>query len=306
MSGPVDPYRSPESSFAPPPQTSGKAIASLFLGIGSLFCSIVLAIPALILGLMGLSDIKKSEGRLTGSGMATTGIVLSIALPMFQLIILILIGLLLPAIQAAREAARRASSSMNLKHVVLATHTYHDSMQQLPLAADDSRGAPMSWRTQLLPYVEQNHLYDQYDPSQPWDSDVNRPVSDRKVMIYQSPNARSDSNEANYLAVVGPGTAFEGNQRQSFSSLKAPSQTIFFVEANEDRAVPWAEPKDLNYDPADPLAGLGKMRPGLFIAAFGDGAVQSIDNDIDPDVLRAMMSRDAADNGRIPHGGGFR
>ena len=54
------------------------------------------------------------------------------------------------------------------------------------------------------------------------------------------------------------------------------------------------------YDPADPMAGLGKMRPGHFLAAFGDTTVQTIANDIDPDVLRAMMSRDDADNGQIP------
>ena len=85
----------------------------------------------------------------------------------------------------------------------------------------------------------------------------------------------------------------------SFNSVKAPTQTIFYVEANHDRTVPWAEPKDLDYDPANPMAGLGDVRPGLFIAALGGSEVRSINNDIDPDVLRAMMSRDPSDNGGI-------
>lgn len=76
--------------------------------------------------------------------MATTGIVLSIVLPMMQFIILILIALLLPAIQAAREAARRASSSVKLKNVVIAAHNYHDNFQKFPVAADSSKGAPVS------------------------------------------------------------------------------------------------------------------------------------------------------------------
>lgn len=300
MSGTPDPYLSPEASGSGPSGTSGKAIASLVLGIGSFFCSLLFAIPALILGLMGLGDINRSQGKLSGRGMATTGIVLSIVLPMMQFIFVILLALLLPAIQAAREAARRASSSVKLKNVVIAAHMYHDNFQKLPVAADSSKGAPVSWRTKLLPYVEQGHLYDQYDHSQPWDSAANRAISDKKVPVYQSPNARvPDSNQTNYLAVVGPGTVFEGNQPISFNTVKAPTQTIFYVEANHDRTVPWAEPKDLDYDPANPRAGLGDVRPGLFIAAFGGSEVRSINNDIDPDVLRAMMSRDPSDNGGI-------
>jgi len=209
-------------------------------------------------------------------------------------------ALLLPAIQAAREAARRASASVQLRQVALAAHVYNDSFQNLPATADASKGAPVSWRVKFLPYLEQSYLYDQYDQSQPWDSAKNRAISDRKVQIYHDINDPDiNSTKTYFLAVVGPGTALEADKPVGLGQLHDPSRTILFVEANADRAVPWAEPKDLEYNSAEPRAGLGDVRPGGFVAAFADGSTRFIHNSADPDVLKAMMSRDDGDNGRV-------
>ena len=81
-------------------------------------------------------------------------------------IIGVLIALLLPAVQAAREAARRASCTNNLKNITLATHTYHDVHNGLPPAGLVGRDLDRwewytpSWLCRILPYVEQQVLYD--------------------------------------------------------------------------------------------------------------------------------------------------
>jgi len=81
-------------------------------------------------------------------------------------IIGILIALLLPAVQAAREAARRMQCTNNLKQIGLAMHNYHDAyLTALPKGATsgrdiDSRNACCNWTTSLLPYMEQGSLYD--------------------------------------------------------------------------------------------------------------------------------------------------
>jgi prepilin-type processing-associated H-X9-DG protein len=81
-------------------------------------------------------------------------------------IIGILIALLLPAVQAAREAARRSQCSNNLKQIGLALHNYHDSYQTFP-SGWIWPGAPnrecWGWSALILPYVEQQALYDQLD-----------------------------------------------------------------------------------------------------------------------------------------------
>ncbi|PQO43330.1 DUF1559 domain-containing protein [Blastopirellula marina] len=73
-------------------------------------------------------------------------------------IIGVLIALLLPAVQQAREAARRIQCRNNLKQAVLATHTYHDTYLQMPAYRRDN--AFWGWAAQLLPFIEQNNLAD--------------------------------------------------------------------------------------------------------------------------------------------------
>jgi prepilin-type N-terminal cleavage/methylation domain-containing protein/prepilin-type processing-associated H-X9-DG protein len=84
-------------------------------------------------------------------------------------IIGVMVGLLLPAVQAAREAARRMSCSNNMKQLGLALHNYHDTFQKFPYRQGGTAGATAtagnqtrgSGLTMLLPFIEQNSLYDQ-------------------------------------------------------------------------------------------------------------------------------------------------
>ena len=96
-------------------------------------------------------------------------------------IIAILIALLLPAVQQAREAARRSTCKNNLKQIGIALHNYHDNYKQFPPAlinSGDPTGAPgggWQWNfnlnhtgwTMLLPFLDQAPLYDQFNPNEP-------------------------------------------------------------------------------------------------------------------------------------------
>src|SRR5262245_29684651 len=79
-------------------------------------------------------------------------------------IIATLIGLLLPAVQKVREAASRMSCATNLKRLALAVHNYVDANQTLPPASLGGDGE-VSWAVLLLPYIEQDNLYQQWDLS---------------------------------------------------------------------------------------------------------------------------------------------
>ncbi|PQO44156.1 DUF1559 domain-containing protein [Blastopirellula marina] len=80
-------------------------------------------------------------------------------------IIGVLIALLLPAVQQAREAARRMQCTNNLKQIGLAFHNYHDTYQSFPCGArgmdDWSLKNGSNWRTSILPGLEQNNVFDQ-------------------------------------------------------------------------------------------------------------------------------------------------
>lgn len=80
-------------------------------------------------------------------------------------IIAILIALLVPAVQKVREAAARTQCANNLKQIVLACHNYHDSLKKMPNAYDAKTG--LSWHVMVLPYIEQENLYRQFDQTNP-------------------------------------------------------------------------------------------------------------------------------------------
>ncbi|MEZ6114117.1 MAG: DUF1559 domain-containing protein [Pirellulaceae bacterium] len=84
--------------------------------------------------------------------------------------------MLLPAVQTAREAARRSQCSSNLKQIELALHNYHDTFKSFPPAyIADANGRPMhSWRVLILPFMEQRELYDQCRFDEPWDGPNNQ------------------------------------------------------------------------------------------------------------------------------------
>jgi prepilin-type N-terminal cleavage/methylation domain-containing protein/prepilin-type processing-associated H-X9-DG protein len=111
--------------------------------------------------------LKSSPGR-TGFTLVELLVVIAI--------IGILVALLLPAVQAAREAARRMQCQNNLKQLGLAIHNFHDSKKILPPAqqqilnpAQTDTMAGHCWTTFILPYIEQQAVYDKYNWTVNWD-----------------------------------------------------------------------------------------------------------------------------------------
>jgi prepilin-type N-terminal cleavage/methylation domain-containing protein len=78
-------------------------------------------------------------------------------------IIGILVALLLPAIQAAREAARRSQCANNLKQIGLALHNYHDTYKKFPIGAKAQNGWGISWWVGILPFAENRSLFENFD-----------------------------------------------------------------------------------------------------------------------------------------------
>ncbi|MBN2295748.1 MAG: DUF1559 domain-containing protein, partial [Pirellulales bacterium] len=103
-------------------------------------------------------------------------------------IIGILIALLLPAVQAAREAARRMNCSNNLKQVSLAMHGYHDAYSHLPIGCyGDFYG---TWMVRILPYLEHNDIYEMYKfgTNAIYSDAANRKVTERRIASFTCPS----------------------------------------------------------------------------------------------------------------------
>jgi prepilin-type N-terminal cleavage/methylation domain-containing protein/prepilin-type processing-associated H-X9-DG protein len=91
-------------------------------------------------------------------------------------IIGVLVSLLLPAVQSAREAARRSQCSNNLRQLALAAQNFHDTYRKLPSSVRPSGLTPLpriSGHIPLLPFIEQKNAYDQYDQTKNWNDPAN-------------------------------------------------------------------------------------------------------------------------------------
>ncbi|MCC7083754.1 MAG: DUF1559 domain-containing protein [Pirellulales bacterium] len=110
-------------------------------------------------------------------------------------IIGILIALLLPAVQAAREAARRSHCANNFKQVGLGLHNYHAAKKCFPTGMDDPRTKPRApvywgWSTYILPYIEEQQIFSMFDmryPQHYFSTENNRVANAMKISTYLCP-----------------------------------------------------------------------------------------------------------------------
>lgn len=126
----------------------------------------------------------------------------------------ILVGLLLPAVQVAREASRRLQCQNNLKQIGLAIHNYHDTFRQFPWCNANSTLSGGSLFVAIMPYMELSNGYKLYDFTKPNRDPFNRQVVSQQIPFYRCPSdperrsvpsCSSDSGRApgNYAVSIG-------------------------------------------------------------------------------------------------------
>ena len=112
-------------------------------------------------------------------------------------IIGVLVALLLPAVQAAREAARRSQCTNNIRQMNIATLNHENAKNELPPiyvfvqinAAPAAKTLSHGTHIYILPYMEQQAIYDQYDFNRPWNHITNKPAADMDIPTFICPSA---------------------------------------------------------------------------------------------------------------------
>lgn len=217
----------------------------------------------------------------------------------------LLTALMLPAVQAAREAARRTQCVNNLKQIQLAVLNYESANGHLPPAyVADENGTPMhSWRVLILPYLDENGLYEQYNMDEPWDSPGNLAVTKQIMpMVYlcpSDPNFEGGGTDTSYVAVAGASAVFTPEGRMMGSVTDGTSNTLSVVEMSNS-GIHWAEPRD--WDLASALfvvnGGPGEIssqHPGCANVSHLDGSVRNLKDGMDPEGLEAMTTVDGGE-----------
>ena len=207
-------------------------------------------------------------------------------------------ALLLPAIQAAGQSGKRVQCVNNLKQIILAFHTYHDTMAALPpLYSVDKDGKPLhSWRVLILPWIEQAALYDAIRLDEPWDSEYNKQFHNVIVSQYSCPsNALCKPGEAcNYVVVAGEAfvpAVKDRKGKHTFAVVSdGTSNTLAVIEVKEPFC--WMDPTaDIELE--DLAVGInaedgrcGSFHRGGCNAARFDGSVLFIPETVDTETLQ--------------------
>jgi hypothetical protein len=204
------------------------------------------------------------------------------------------IALLVPAIESARIAAQRTQSMNNLRQIALAMHNYAATYGHFPPAVvmgGPNNDVPHSWRVAILPFLEEQALYNAYRKEEPWDSEHNKSLLSRMPEVYRSPSSQHDKFASSYYVFTGPATIFAGSQGTGLAEITdGTSATLLAVEAERD--IPWTKPEDIPYDSNRPLPQLGglSVENGI-LAARADGSVQVISQAIDEQILRRLIEK---------------
>ncbi|QDU29374.1 hypothetical protein ETAA8_44830 [Anatilimnocola aggregata] len=140
--------------------------------------------------------VRQSRGKQTAAGFTLVELLVVIA------IIGVLMALLLPAVQSARESARRMQCSNHVKQIMLSMHHFHDTYLVLPPGAVRPPAAAVQakfnltsstayhgWAPFILPFMEQKNLADKYQWDQDWRSMANRAVVETQVKIFICPSS---------------------------------------------------------------------------------------------------------------------
>ncbi len=237
-------------------------------------------------------------------------------------IIGILISLLLPAVQAAREAARRMSCSNNLRQMGIGLHNYHSALRCFPPGSIEprlganSQGRQFAWSALLLPYVEQQPLYEKIDFGLAFDDPENAEAAATVVAMYLCPSTprrsklNDDRGPTDYGGIYGeritgrnnpPGGTMLYNDPVSIAEISDGTSNTLIV--SEDADWPdgqWINGRNIfdqayaiNYEPPPGYLEneIRSKHPGGANGLLCDGSVRFLSETMPLETLAAICTR---------------
>lgn len=194
----------------------------------------------------------------------------------------------------AKFADKRKSLTPAQKYqdVAAAFAEYVRHHRSFPPKAIPYQKPALSWRVAILPYLGYPELFDQFDPTFPYNSPVNRRLIELMPPEFDTANL---PGKTTIVAPVASFSAFWKDIPVRLNRLEdGLSETIAALEVDQEHAVTWSRPKDWQPDPNDLVGGLGNQH-GFIVAMFGDGRVDKISSKVSSGDLTAMISYDRGD-----------
>ena len=164
-----------------------------------------------------------------------------------------------------------------------------------PAYTVDANGKPLhSWRTLILPFLEQQALYETIDLTKPWDDPVNATGAQLSPLwIYHCPSDGGPQNRTTYLANVAPNGCFNLKPPKRLSELgSGGANALLLVEVPLDRSIPWMCPDDADETLILSIGPDSKLEhAGVFNGAMCDGSFHSFPADLPAADRKAMPKK---------------
>jgi hypothetical protein len=208
-------------------------------------------------------------------------------------------------VPVAREDARSLNCQSWLKMIGLVVLNYEVAHKEFPpVYYRDKQGKKQfSWRVNILPYMEQGHLYDSLNKNEPWDCSSNAAILASHIQEFECPSVERDKNDysCNYLAIIGPGTIWREDGAKTVADLpQGQSKAIIAVETVDSKKH-WAEPYALTVD--EVLENMKNKKgvristnhPDYVHAVFADCAVRRLPSKMPLSLWRKILNGEIAD-----------
>ncbi len=210
-------------------------------------------------------------------------------------------------VKKIREDAQSLVAASNLRQIGLAIlNAAANKNGKIPAGFRDADGKELlSWRVEVLPYLDHLQLYDSLDRKAAWDSDANIDSVRTTPLPFQHPTLKVPEGKTVFLCVKGKGLFWDPSRVNSLDSITAAdglSNTVAAVVVKPEKAVPWASPEDYTPDFSDKTFGLHVDEGGNVTLLFGDGSVRRIPFEkLDEKTFRAMLTTDGREPIPVPN-----
>jgi len=145
----------------------------------------------------------------------------------------------------------------------------------------------LSWRVAILPFIEQQNLYDQFRLDEPWDSPHNLSLLPLMPQIFATEGVENGMTV--FQGAHGDNTVFSNENRgRSVGFFDQQHDTAAIVQVNSDQAIEWTKPGDFDFDPDNLQSILGNATASGFHFSLTDGSVHFFNNTISDDVLNKI------------------
>lgn len=195
-----------------------------------------------------------------------------------------------------KEHAPRASCAANLRDIMFALKEYDSKNGSLPPAfIAAANGKPMhSWRTLLLPYLDEQALHAQYNMSEAWNGPNNSKLA-VSLREFVCPSHPGKPGATSYLAVVGPNTGWPDKKPLKLSELPDDGRNTIMLVEIADSDIPWTEPRDLTIEEAIGAIQSGPHGGDATNVAFADGRIRCLPAYIPRDALERFLKTSGQD-----------